>query len=842
MPAIAATHSPIRSPLRSPTAFRFGGVSVGDQAIEFGALTLASAGAAIPAYSGTPTSPTWSIQSGNTGSIYQIDSSTGALSTVGAGTAANRTLGCRLVCTEGTFNFTVTVTAIANSYSVKDMTEAKAALADIGTAGSGARSVYCRYGAYATDNALLLNRAFTNQVTIRAHDSANPPVYEKILVDNSDNVRLYQIRINDTSITGGSGIINAANTPVNFTVEECTISGIAYDPTADYSVVPYPGNGDGITGSYDGLIFKNNTVFDVEVGIAASSLLGNVEITGNLFYNQYEDMVKISRVNPTGTTTKINDNVGYGSFGLGTDDGNPHSDAIQLLGGSLTHDWVGIEILRNRFFNNGRGEQQLIFLDDAPVGIYYSGAVIKGNAGFNGGSNGIYINRAKDCVVIGNTVVKWDPAESGNATNLSIGNTQSSGTHKVWNNICENGPTSLGTLCLKQNVTLGNGGATIPYGTVFAGPSFSPPDLSAVMSSFDSGGYSTGQIGAIGTGYVTFSSAVPGQVGVAIDTTFEKPTISAIEGVGGGGTAADLETTTDDHTGALYWYVSTSATPPSSANLKSGSGAVSSGSFSVTATGTQSGVAISGLSAATNYYAHAIHTNGASIDSAIATSAVFTTAGAGYTPTYVDNNGTAYITRTGGPSNDAQGTWAFLIKPQQVASTVRLYQAAGRTDIQQVAAKLRVIIKDSANATVYDATTTNNVFSVGTQVHVYIGVDLSVPSIVIAVDGVDLVATAAMTVSTSLIAGTGLVAHSRNQGVLAIDTGTSIADVQIADYYFDPTQVVALSSFYSGGPLDLTGVGSPYIRFGDGQSAADWNTPTNLGSATSMVIGSATFS
>jgi hypothetical protein len=171
-----------------------------------------------------------------------------------------------------------------------------------------------------------------------------------------------------------------------------------------------------------------------------------------------------------------------------------------------------------------------------------------------------------------------------------------------------------------------------------------------------------------------------------------------------------------------------------------------------------------------------------------------------------------------------------------------LYQASGRSEIVQNAAKSRVLIKDSANAIVYEATTTNDIFSIGTEVHVYVAVDLSVPSIVIAVDGVDLVAGGLMTVSTALIAGTGLIGHSRDQGVLATSTGTSIANVQIADWYFDPTQVVALSSFYSGGaPLDLTGVGSPYIRFGDGQSAADWNTPTNLGSATSLTIGSATF-
>jgi len=218
----------------------------------------------------------------------------------------------------------------------------------------------------------------------------------------------------------------------------------------------------------------------------------------------------------------------------------------------------------------------------------------------------------------------------------------------------------------------------------------------------------------------------------------------------------------------------------------------------------------------------------------------------GYTPNYVDNGGTAHFTRTGGPSNDAQGTWYFLFKPNTVASgTQNIYVSSGRSIFSRTTAKMRLVIKDSANTTVYDATTTNDVFAAGVEVEVYIAVDLSAPSIVIRVDGVDLVASGAMSVATSLAAGNGLIAHSRDQGILALSTGTSILNCEIAQYWFDPTQVVAYSSFNDGSdPLDLTSVGSPYVWFGDDQTADErggntsqgWNDTYNLGSATSLAL------
>jgi hypothetical protein len=67
--------------------------------------------------------------------------------------------------------------------------------------------------------------------------------------------------------------------------------------------------------------------------------------------------------------------------------------------------------------------------------------------------------------------------------------------------------------------------------------------------------------------------------------------------------------TTDVAQGTAYWYLSGSATPPSTTNLKSGSGGIQNGSQTVTATGALTFGTISGLTPNTTYWLHFLHTN-----------------------------------------------------------------------------------------------------------------------------------------------------------------------------------------------------------------------------------------
>jgi hypothetical protein len=106
------------------------------------------------------------------------------------------------------------------------------------------------------------------------------------------------------------------------------------------------------------------------------------------------------------------------------------------------------------------------------------------------------------------------------------------------------------------------------------------------------------------------------------------PTLSGASGTPTGQTTANLNVTTNQGNGTLYWIVSTSATPPSAAQItagqdSTGATAVAHGSQAVTASGVQSASA-SGLTASTAYYAYYMQTNASSLNSSIV-SASFTT-------------------------------------------------------------------------------------------------------------------------------------------------------------------------------------------------------------------------
>jgi len=109
------------------------------------------------------------------------------------------------------------------------------------------------------------------------------------------------------------------------------------------------------------------------------------------------------------------------------------------------------------------------------------------------------------------------------------------------------------------------------------------------------------------------------------DTT--APVLSSPTGTQTGSSTATVGATTDEGNGTLYAFVSTSATPPSGADLKAGTGAVWSGSTAVSSSGAKT-LNATGLSPSTGYYAHLIHTDAAANDSNIVTSSQFTTASA----------------------------------------------------------------------------------------------------------------------------------------------------------------------------------------------------------------------
>lgn len=155
-------------------------------------------------------------------------------------------------------------------------------------------------------------------------------------------------------------------------------------------------------------------------------------------------------------------------------------------------------------------------------------------------------------------------------------------------------------------------------------------DISAAgFCGFVSGAFTTGQNDNVEIdvfGYGTGGDPAPKSAGS--DET--APTLTSPSGTQTGATTADLSVSTDEANGVLYWVVTQSATTPSIAQVQAGqdhagAAGADSGSQSVSTTGTQNAGA-TGLTAETTYYAHFQHTDAASNDSAVVTSASFTTA------------------------------------------------------------------------------------------------------------------------------------------------------------------------------------------------------------------------
>jgi len=109
----------------------------------------------------------------------------------------------------------------------------------------------------------------------------------------------------------------------------------------------------------------------------------------------------------------------------------------------------------------------------------------------------------------------------------------------------------------------------------------------------------------------------------AADTT--APVLSAPSGTKVGTSDFIASIATDEGNGVLYWFVSTSGTAPSRTDLEAGTGAVDSGSQAVAASGTQNITGNAALSAGTTYYVHFAQDDASGNESAIATSAGFTT-------------------------------------------------------------------------------------------------------------------------------------------------------------------------------------------------------------------------
>jgi len=144
------------------------------------------------------------------------------------------------------------------------------------------------------------------------------------------------------------------------------------------------------------------------------------------------------------------------------------------------------------------------------------------------------------------------------------------------------------------------------------------------------------------------------------DTT--APTLTLPLALPLGDTSGYLGVTTNEANGTLYYVVTTSATPPSAAQVKAGqnnggTAAVYAGSQAVSATGAQSATA-TGLSSATAYYAYFMHEDAGGNQSSVSASSAFTTLTTGTSDTSFDD---LVAAMTGTPTDLRKGYIARCI-------------------------------------------------------------------------------------------------------------------------------------------------------------------------------------
>jgi hypothetical protein len=463
---------------------------VANQTIYFGRLTAIGAGKVELAHTGgSITSITLGTRT--TGSDHFTTSAEHVQPSTVPADASYVWTGCTATGPGGTSStFTLTITTVADAYSVQSTTEFNAAITAIGTAASGARSILARPSTFTA--VTISSKNFSNIVTVTRHTSqvANP-VFTSFSLNNAHKVTFDDIEVYNPSSGFCFSIIGGSS---NIVVNNCDVHGLFYDTTADYSagapVQPYFISGSGGTAPVS-LTFTNNQFYDsLGMSITASS---SVVFTGNTVYNCYHDTVKIGGTASGFPTVTVTGNTLYNVYGNPTDAGNPHPDFIQFLGfGAVSTGSMVATVSDNTIvgFYGARGAAQLIFSDNFTAGSYLN-LTCENNLAVGFTAGGIRINQADTCVIRNNTIVRNDYGTGASTlfdTAIIVGTTGTTGTHVAENNVAE-GISLAGSPTLTNNILVhrdGTGSSPYAYTTAFDGiaGAFRPASVSDAVTMF----------------------------------------------------------------------------------------------------------------------------------------------------------------------------------------------------------------------------------------------------------------------------------------------------------------------------------------------------------------------
>jgi hypothetical protein len=402
-----------------------------------------------------------------------------------------------------------------------------------------------------------LRRADFGGLEIRSDDELTPAVIDRMVFRGTRNVTVHALDTVQSTGVKFQIFGEAANNATGLTINGCRVRGIEQDPYGDFTngLLVGAAAGTGYWPNTDGIVVQgahsttrapwcgdititNNWLTDVARGVNASGWgLGQITTSGNFVDRYYDDGVNVTHGQSANLwTCEFNTLVrpiGKGSDGDGAGPGenNPHVDAIRGAGGPWATSNFTVKIRGNRAYKGGsRGDIQLLLLSDMNTvagdsGYHFVGEV-SGNVLVGDTTQGLSVENAGDGLAVINNTVVAEKTNPDNLTGIKVGSgsTYSTriGTQIIQRNICD----SLvygGTPTLADNIITGEGGATISYATVFDGPTFEPLSIDELMTKYarksagpaDLGGQF--DAGAIGSGAITWPTAIPGTTGGAIN-------------------------------------------------------------------------------------------------------------------------------------------------------------------------------------------------------------------------------------------------------------------------------------------------------------------------------------
>lgn len=537
MPGPGIGTGPWRNRRRAASAG--GAPAVANQSVVFGRLTFAGAGAAALANTGAAMSAATLATDDATNPGHWSVSSTGRITPTAAYRTGPQAASYTLVVSPGSGapNATITITTEADVYDWASQADWDQ-IAVLSAATLSAKTIKARPNipgvitSGVDGTAARFRRADYGNLLITSRDFTSRPVFDRFQLSGTINLILEGIA---TELTTAQKItlVASASWPVSgVIIRNNVLSGMPFDTATFDWAGTTPPNPDivafsGPAANFTGCQILNNDISWCRNGINAFQGGGSAPlvISGNrISMIAGGDAIKVS-YGGNANQAVVEDNVIFGFLSRGTDFGNPHQDGIQFAGsGSATTDFA-IKVNRNIIWNGQRGQPQGIFADDQGTG---------GNFLFTGECNGnlvvlntthaISILRARDFLAVGNTAVS-DVTSGASAGGVKVGagsaSAFTSGTHMLTRNLSD-GFTTGGTPTLTDNITLGVGGATISYASVFDGGGggvWIPASRANALAWFSrkAGGAadlpSGLDAGAVGSGYVNWPSTSPGSDG-----------------------------------------------------------------------------------------------------------------------------------------------------------------------------------------------------------------------------------------------------------------------------------------------------------------------------------------